>query len=119
MKVFFVNHFNYNLDSELMNPREEAVSSIPSQTVPGMTLSLRDLVERYTRGLDVQMFQPVYDGDDDFMPPNLDKMTEIERIDLSRDIGEAIFEHRSKPKAREAGVQLEIPDASEPVSSEP
>jgi hypothetical protein len=37
----------------------------PSQTVPDMTLSLQELVERYTRGQSVATFTPVYYGEDE------------------------------------------------------
>lgn len=52
----------------------------PSVTVPGQTLPLKVLLERYVRGGDVQVFPGVYD---DVLPDNIEKMDVFERLELA------------------------------------
>lgn len=56
-----------------LNHREEGpdteTNTLPSETQPDMTLSLKDLLERHVRGLEVPQFQGQYeDESDDYMP---------------------------------------------------
>jgi len=64
------------------------VNNLPSQTVPGMTMSLEELLRRYVRGENVQTFQPVYAGDADI--PDFDNMTEMDRLDMARELREFV-----------------------------
>jgi hypothetical protein len=66
----------------------------PSQTVPDMTLSLQELVERYTRGQSVATFTPVYYGEDEEFA-DVSRMDPIERIEYARFIREKISETRT------------------------
>jgi hypothetical protein len=63
----------------------------PSQTVPDMTLSLQELVQRYTRGQSVATFTPVYYGEDEEFA-DVSRMDPIERIEYARYIREKIAE---------------------------
>jgi hypothetical protein len=65
----------------------------PSQTVPDMTLSLQELVQRYTRGQSVATFTPVYYGEDEEFA-DVSRMDPIERIEYARFIREKISETR-------------------------
>jgi len=47
---------------------QEEVNSLPSMTIPDQTMSIRTIVDRYTRGLPVTGFTPVYEGEDFYMP---------------------------------------------------
>lgn len=74
---------------------QEVKSSMePSQTVPDMTLSLQELVERYTRGQSVATFTPVYYGEDEEFA-DVSRMDPIERIEYARFIREKIAETRT------------------------
>jgi len=64
-----------------------------SLTVPDQVPSLAEMLRRYVRGGDVQMFTPVY-TDDENIPDNLERMNEIERIELAREMKTAIDVHR-------------------------
>jgi len=44
------------------------VNNLPSMTIPDQTMSVRTIVDRYTRGLPVTGFTPIYDGEDFYMP---------------------------------------------------
>lgn len=41
----------------------------PSMTVPDQTMGLREILERYTRGLPINGNVPIYDEDDDLPDP--------------------------------------------------
>lgn len=72
------------------------IFTMPSKTVPGMTLGLPELLERYVRNPDsVARFTPVYSDDDD-IPDNIERMDEMERIDLARDIKQGIGEFQQE-----------------------
>lgn len=113
MKNFVVNHYQYSMG--LHNPHAEPGAKQPSLTVPGMTLSLKQLVERYTRGGNVAMFNPVYTDDLD-IPDNLERMDPMERLDHARQIQQGISEYRMKKinEARQAAADKKEP-VKEPV----
>lgn len=79
---------------EKVEEQEEKSSMEPSQTVPDMTLSLQELVERYTRGQSVATFTPVYYGEDEEFA-DVSRMDPIERIEYARFIREKIAETRT------------------------
>lgn len=109
-KVFVVNHFNYNQGAKFRNPVFEKFSK-PSLTVPGMVMSLAEMLKRYVRGENVTVFEPVYTDLD--IPDNLELMGEIERLDMARNLDAGIRQHRSKmTKAKD----VPLPDKpAEPV----
>jgi hypothetical protein len=74
---------------EKQTEQEEKSSMEPSQTVPDMTLSLQELVQRYTRGQSVATFTPVYYGEDEEFA-DVSRMDPIERIEYARYIREQI-----------------------------
>jgi hypothetical protein len=89
--IKFRSAFTYIVKPE---EQEEKSSMEPSQTVPDMTLSLQELVERYTRGQSVATFTPVYYGEDEEFA-DVSRMDPIERIEYARFIREKIAETRT------------------------
>lgn len=95
-----------------------------SKTVPDMTLSLKELVNRYTRSGqigEVAAFEPVYDGDIEV--PHFERMTPQERLDFAKNLKASIAETRRKLSeqnkmatkvAKEAEKQL---STAEPATS--
>lgn len=59
-----------------------------------MTLSLQELVQRYTRGQSVATFTPVYYGEDEEFA-DVSRMDPMERIEYARFIREKISQHRT------------------------
>lgn len=78
-------------------PQSYEVITGPSLTVPDQNLSMRELLDRYVRGEHVEVFTPVFSDDND-LPDGLEHMTELERIDMSRDVTNFIDTHRNKKK---------------------
>jgi len=68
-------YFNYK-----QKPGYETGASL---TVPGQVLTLRQIRDRFQRGQQVEVFQPVYNPD---FPPEFDKLSKIERIEMSRKV---------------------------------
>ena len=55
----FRNYNHYETEAEIF------VSHKPSKTVPGQDMPIRELVDRYVRGQNVETFKPVYSDDID------------------------------------------------------
>lgn len=91
------------------------INNSPSLTVPGMTLSLKQLLERFVRGESVTTFQPVYLGDDSDMP-DLSRMDTIEKIEMAAEIKAAIRHHQNRPKPPQ---EAPPPEQAPPVVAEP
>lgn len=53
-----------------------------SQTVPGQILTLRQVVDRFRRGQNVQTFSGSYDAN---LPPGWENMDRLEKIDYQRE----------------------------------
>lgn len=58
--------------------------TLPSLTVPSQVLSLKEMLERYVRGENVDVFNPVYNGEDEL--PDIERMSEMDRIDAAREM---------------------------------
>jgi len=72
----------YQNYSTYVRPPGEVIES-PGLTVPGQALAVRDILERYVRGRDVETFAGVY-TDSDLVPDGWERMDEIERIEYTR-----------------------------------
>jgi len=72
------------------------INSLPSNTVPDMSLSLRTLLDRYTRGGKVKTFEPVYADSTSRIPVGMENMDKFERWDLSKQLGDFIEVERGR-----------------------
>lgn len=68
----------------------------PSQTVPDMTLTVPELLERYTRGQELPGRTPIYNGDGDF--PDISRFTIQEKMDYARDLERVIRARRDEAR---------------------
>lgn len=67
-----------------------------SLTVPDMTMSLKELVDRHTRGLEVPQYQPVYNGYE-LIPDH--RMMDLEEVNqLKKSLQSEISEHEENLK---------------------
>lgn len=85
----FKNSLNFNPLSA-----SKETFSLPSMTVPDQTLSLKTLLERYTRGQSVATFKPVYLGDEEEFA-QFDSMDRLEKIDHLNNLKQQIDSYRS------------------------
>jgi len=94
-------------------------NGLPSLTQPSQTLSLRTLIERYTRGQSVETFQPTY-TDDTLIPDNYERLTEIERLEYAREMQSDLAEQvkRARPQKAAPDVVLETPGVAKTPDGE-
>jgi len=109
MKNFIVTQSTFALGC--CNPAHEPENTLPSLTVPGMTLSLRDLVQRYTRGESVPTFTPQFHGDDELISQDLERMDVQDKLMLSKQLGNAIQTERSRRSSTSRPVD-DLPSVS-------
>lgn len=74
-----------------------SVTGGKSFTVPNQSMSVREIMIRFTRGVGTPSRQPVYD--EDGSTPDFDRMDEMEKLDHLAELREQI---RSYEQAREA-----------------
>lgn len=71
----------------------------PSLTVPDMSLPLKTLLERYTRGGTVATLTPVYNGEEEY--PELEKMDKIQKMEALKATKAEIDDIRSDLQKRQ------------------
>lgn len=101
MKPFICSHSNYHL-VQYRNCEYEVFTK-PSQTVPGMVMSLSEMLARYVRGEQVTVFTPVYAGNDELMP-DVERMDAMDRLDLARSLRSSIDVERNRPRRKPADI---------------
>lgn len=90
MKTFYVTKRTYK-------PRKGRIFEMESKTQPGQSLSIRQILDRFARGMPVvgNASTPVYNGDKQI--PDLSKMDFAEREDY-------IIQHRAKVEAMKKDI---------------
>ena len=80
----YMNPFRFNPETDM----GAEISDKPSETVPDMTLPLAEMLDRYTRGQPVELYQPLYDSDlpAEFEGLDIQKLTKLELLQLRDDI---------------------------------
>jgi len=75
----------------------------PSTTVPDMSLSLRDLLNRHKAGGKVKVFEPVYTGENSMIPDDFERMDQMEKVELAKKVSDFVRTTRGRIiSAREA-----------------
>lgn len=95
--------------------------TLPSETVPGMTLSIKELLARFVRGDNVTTFDPVYTDDPD-IPDNLERMDPMERLDYARSLRQGISDAQQRNSviaAKKAADEAAAKKAAKPAVSDP
>lgn len=96
------------------------INNEPSKTVPDQSLSIKELFARYIRNGtfdDDQQFPGVYTGADDLViPVDFERMDQVEKIQLARDIKEGIQDYQKRRKPR-TEPYVPIIDRPDPDSS--
>jgi hypothetical protein len=87
-------------------------NTLPSLTVPDMTLPLATLIERYTRGQQITTFEGTYLGDEHVIPDQLERLTFDEKIELADELKTSINNYRSRSASKPA---IPLEDTSLPA----
>lgn len=95
----FKNHFNAD-----QFPDKGEVNDQPSKTIPDQTMSIREIVARFQRGLPIDAGKvPIYHGEDIELP-DIRKLDLVEIQEMKQQIGEDItnlenqYNELKKPK---------------------
>lgn len=113
MKSVPTSRLNYNYELD----RDGEVNTLPTLTVPDQTMSLRDMLLRYSRGQSVPTFEPIFDGDEDF--PDISRMSKIELEELRQDVLGEIEYQRYQLQQREAASAADATSSGDPVPVSP
>ena len=94
------------------------VNNLPSMTIPDQTMSIRTIVDRYTRGLPVTGFTPVYEGEDFFMPdPRTLDLTE--RHEMAEQVKEEVASIKSRQWKKPQDVENTVENLQKDVEKTP
>lgn len=110
----YINNFrNYNWEDHL--PQS---SILPSKTVPGQDMPIKELVDRYVRGQNVETFTPTYTDEID---PQYFKMDKQDAAMAARTLARTIEIERQRVQAKKEpvpGKQIDLEEAIEEVKKE-
>ncbi|QCS36951.1 hypothetical protein [Tortoise microvirus 32] len=100
-------------------PKNYEVNTQPSQTIPDQTMSVREIMDRYARGLPISAGKvPIYDGDEDL--PDFKKMDLSEQQELLRANAEHIERLQSDlSRPKESAKHTQPPTTEESDSPAP
>lgn len=93
------DNYNYKAQKGEMNNK-------PSMTIPDQTMGITELLQRFTRGQSVATFEPIYEFEDDVPMedmidmPDISKLDVFDKMELGRQVQEAIKDTREKLVAR-------------------
>lgn len=80
----------------------------PSQTVPGQTLSLKEIIERFVRrGETLPSLGGVYAGEETDFPDDLERMDQLDRLELAQNLGSAIKSEQSRLHAKKVAASMD------------
>jgi len=107
------NSLNYDYEME-----SGEVNTLPSMTIPDQTMSIRTIVDRYTRGLPVTGFTPVYDGEDYYMP-DPKTLDLVERHEMAEQIKQEVESLKSRQWKKPQDVENTVENLNNDVEKTP
>lgn len=108
-------------------PESREYNYQPSKTLPDQTLSLKELLDRYTRGLPISgpQMHPVFNGDEDFFPDvrrmdisEIHDLKQLVKEDIQNQKDDLTKQQTAKQKAAAAKSQAEL-DKLAPKKEDP
>lgn len=88
------------------------VNTLPSQTIPDQTMSLKEIIERHTRGLPTLGKEPIYHGED-IEIPNFATMDLAEQQEMREDLDLYIAEQKDKLRQMDADRKTRLAEEAE------
>jgi len=117
LKRYFMRKINTHLTYDYTQNIGE-VNNLPSMTIPDQTMSIRTIVDRYTRGLPVTGFTPVYEGEDFFMPdPRTLDLSE--RHEMAEQVKEEVASIKSRQWKKPQDVENTVENLQKDVEKTP
>lgn len=114
MKDGIVTQFNYR---ETSNPRQEKVSPV-SVTDPSQHVPLDELLRRYSRGQNVEVFEATYNDDFPFHA-DLQRMDKLDKLEMARDIRHGIERARATSIVKASSKKKQELDKGQELDIEP
>lgn len=116
------NYWKYNDDEGIVNGESFDLESEPSITIPDMALSVKEILERFSRGGQVQQLQPQYlEGEltDDQIARSIDLNTfdKMERLELLGRTRKYVDQVRTELQNRKQQA-AEVVEKEEPTTEE-
>lgn len=109
-----------------LHPCNYEINEKPSLTIPDQTMSIRTIIDRYTRGLPVngQMFQPTFQEGEEFDPmPDNERLDLHDRMELAQNARQELDEIKEKLNNKKAKSSVEpkvLPEVEpKPTQAEP
>lgn len=90
------NWFNHN---PLEGPKATETPYGVSMTIPGQSLPLRTIIDRFVRGVEVYVTDPVYLGDNPEFA-GIERMSVLDRLDALMELNHGIAEQRRQMALR-------------------
>ncbi len=98
--------------------KDHEVNTLPSLTIPDQNMSIREIIERHTRGLPINAFTPVYEGEDYDLPdPKTLDLTE--RQELAEKIKQEVESIKSREWKKTQDVENTVENLKTDVEKTP
>ncbi len=107
------NSLNYDYKQQ-----EGEINTLPSMTIPDQTMSIRKIVDRYTRGLPVSGFTPIYDGEEFYMP-DPKTLDLVERYEMAEQIKQEVEGLKSRQWKKPQDVENTVENLNNDVEKTP
>jgi hypothetical protein len=98
--------------------RDHEVNTLPSLTIPDQNMSIRQIIDNYTRGLPVNSFNPIYDGED-YDLPDPRTLDLVERHEMAERIKEEVASIKSREWKKTQDVENTVENLKNDVEKTP
>jgi len=98
--------------------RNDEVNTLPSLTIPDQNMSIRQIIDNYTRGLPVNAFTPIYDGED-YDLPDPRTLDLVERQEMAERIKEEVASIKSREWKKTQDVDNTVENLKTDVEKTP
>jgi len=106
------NSLNYDYTEQ-----QGEVNQLPSMTIPDQTMSIRTIVDRYSRGLPVSAFTPVYEGEEYIPDPRT--LDLVERHEMAEAIKQEVESIKSRQWKKPQDVENTVENLKTDVENVP
>jgi hypothetical protein len=93
-------------------PKNYKAFTMPSETIPDQSLTMRQILDRYARGLPLDVKTPIWEEDDEFNPlpdiRTLDLSEKQEMLQSAKDELQAIKNKMAEKRKKKAIIEPEI-----------
>lgn len=118
-----IAHAKWQNYANSKTPVAEPKSEKPSKTLPDQALTIRQILERHTRGQEInELFKPLYEFETEAEElfdhlPDVEKMSTIQRAQYAKEVGE--FAEELQQKILDNDIKIVPPVEDEPSPPPP